>query len=34
MEPFHWITDPQKTLIKKVGSLPKTVAEVMTNKKY
>nr|BAR17785.1 hypothetical protein [uncultured Mediterranean phage uvMED] len=34
MEPFHWITDPQKTLIKKVGSLPKTVAEIMTNKKY
>lgn len=34
MEPFHWITDPQKTLIKKVGSLPKTFAEVLTNKQY
>ena len=34
MEPFHWITDPQKTFIKKIGSLPKTAAEIATNKKY
>ncbi len=34
MEPFHWITDPQKTGLKKMGSLAKTVGEVMTNKQY
>jgi hypothetical protein len=34
MEPFHWITDPQKTAIKKIGSLPKTVIELLTNKQY
>ena len=34
MEPFHWITDPQKTALKKVGSLPRTVTEVATNKQY
>ena len=34
MEPFHWITDPQKTGLKKIGSLPRTVTEVMTNKQY
>jgi hypothetical protein len=34
MEPFHWITDPQKTALKKVGSLPRTVTEIATNKQY
>jgi hypothetical protein len=34
MEPFHWITDPQSTAIKKIGSLPKTVIELLTNKQY
>ena len=34
MEPFHWITDPQKTALKKTSSLTKTFAEVMTNKEY
>jgi hypothetical protein len=34
MEPFHWITDPQKTGLKKIGSLPRTVTEVFTNKQY
>ena len=34
MEPFHWITDPQKTALKKIGSLPRTVTEVATNKQY
>ena len=34
MEPFHWITDPQKTLLKKTGSLAKTSAEVLSNKQY
>ena len=34
MEPFHWITDPQKTGLKKIGSLPRTLTEVMTNKQY
>jgi hypothetical protein len=34
MEPFHWITDPQGTGIKKIGSLPKAVIEILTNKEY
>ena len=34
MEPFHWITDPQKTALKKIGSLPRTVTEILTNKQY
>ena len=34
MEPFHWITDPQSTGLKKIGSLPRTVIEVLTNKQY
>jgi len=34
MEPFHWVTDPQKTALKKIGSLPRTVTEVITNKQY
>ena len=34
MEPFHWITDPQRTALKKIGSLPRTTIEVLTNKKY
>ena len=34
MEPFHWITDPQKTALKKTSSLTKTFAEIMTNKQY
>jgi hypothetical protein len=34
MEPFHWITDPQSTGLKKIGSLPRTTIEVLTNKKY
>nr|BAR18304.1 hypothetical protein [uncultured Mediterranean phage uvMED] len=34
MEPFHWITAPQSTGLKKIGSLPRTVIEVLTNKSY
>jgi len=34
MEPFHWITDPQSTALKKIGSLPRTTIEVLTDKKY
>ena len=34
MEPLHWITDPQSTYIKKIGSLPRTSIEVLTNKQY
>ena len=34
MEPLHWITDPQKTALKKIGSLPRTTIEVLTNKQY
>jgi len=34
MEPLHWITDPQATLTKKIGSLPRTSIEVLTNKQY
>ena len=34
MEPFHWITDPQSTGLKKIGSLPRTTIEVLTNKQY
>ena len=34
MEPFHWITDPQKTAVKKIGSLPRTTIEVLLNKDY
>ena len=34
MEPFHWITAPQSTALKKIGSLPRTTIEVLTNKKY
>ena len=34
MEPFHWITDPQNTGLKKIGSLPRGVVEILTNKEY
>jgi hypothetical protein len=34
MEPFHWLTDPQKTGVKKLGSLTKTFGEIMTNREY
>jgi hypothetical protein len=34
MEPFQWITDPIGTGLKKTASLPKTITEVLTNKKY
>lgn len=34
MEPFDWVTDPYNTGVKKLGSLPKTVVEVLTNKQY
>ena len=34
MEPFHWITAPQSTALKKIGALPRTTIEVLTNKKY
>jgi hypothetical protein len=34
MEPFHWITDPQSTALKKIGSLPRTTIEILTNKQY
>ena len=34
MEPLHWITDPQKTTIKKIGSLPRTTLELLFNKQY
>jgi len=31
MEPFHWITAPQATGLKKIGSLPRVVLEVDYN---
>jgi hypothetical protein len=34
MEPFHWITAPQSTGLKKIGSLPRVVIETLTNKQY
>ena len=34
MEPFDWVVDPKGTGIKKIGSLPKGVIEVLLNKKY
>ena len=34
MEPLHWVTDPQKTAIKKIGSLPRTTLELLFNKQY
>jgi len=34
MEPFQWVTSPQDTAIKKIGSLPKGIIEVLTNKQY
>jgi len=34
MEPFHWVTDPQGTALKKLGSLPRGVVEILTNKQY
>jgi len=34
MEPFHWITAPQSTGLKKIGALPRVTIEVLTNKKY
>jgi len=34
MEPFHWITAPQSTGLKKIGSLPRVTIEVLTNKQY
>jgi hypothetical protein len=34
MEPFHWITAPQATGLKKIGALPRVTIEVLTNKKY
>ena len=34
MEPFDWVTNPYGTGVKKLGSLPKTVVEVLTNKQY
>jgi len=34
MEPFHWITAPQATGLKKMGSLPRVVIETLTNKQY
>jgi len=34
MEPFHWITDPAGTGLKKIGAVPRVVTEVLTNKKY
>jgi hypothetical protein len=34
MEPFHWITDPTGTGLKKIGALPRVVTEVLTDKKY
>jgi len=34
MEPFHWITAPQATGLKKIGSLPRVVIETLTNKQY
>jgi hypothetical protein len=34
MEPFHWITDPQNTALKKIGSVPRATIEILTNKKY
>jgi len=34
MEPLHWATNPQKTMIKKIGSLPRTSLELLFNKQY
>ena len=34
MEPLHWITDPQKTAIRKIGSVPRTTLELLFNKEY
>jgi hypothetical protein len=34
MEPFHWITDPQNTALKKIGSVPRATIEILTNKEY
>lgn len=34
MEPFDWVTNPYGTSVKKIGSLPKSVVEVLTNKEY
>ena len=34
MEPFDWVTNPYGTGVKKIGSLPKAVVEVLTNKQY
>lgn len=34
MEPFDWVTNPYSTSVKKLGSLPKSVVEVLTNKQY
>ncbi len=34
MEPFHWITAPQSTGLKKIGALPRVTIEVLTNKQY
>jgi len=34
MEPFHWVVDPANTGIKKIGSLPRGVIEILTNKEY
>ena len=34
MEPLHWATNPQKTAIKKIGSLPRTTLELLFNKQY
>jgi hypothetical protein len=34
MEPFHWITDPQNTALKKIGSVPRAIIEILTNKEY
>ena len=34
MEPFDWVTNPYGTGVKKLGSLPKSVVEVLTNKQY
>jgi hypothetical protein len=34
MEPFDWVTNPYGTGVKKLGSLPKSVVEVLTNKEY
>jgi hypothetical protein len=34
MEPFHWVADPQNTALKKLGSVPRAVMEILTNKQY